>query len=238
MGEAMLSVSGVSSGYNERPVLSDIDITVGVSEWVTLLGANAAGKTTLLKTLIGLLPVRAGAAQFLGRSIADLPTEERIRMGMAIVPEGRRIFSRMTVHENLQMGAHLCGGGRTVDFDRVYALFPKLAERRKQTAGTMSGGEQQMLAVGRALMSRPKLILLDEPSMGLAPKLVAEVFSLLKGILSEGVSILLVEQNAKMALSASSRAYVLRLGRIVLSGTSHDLADNPEVRQAYLGGGV
>ncbi|OGH57907.1 MAG: ABC transporter ATP-binding protein [Candidatus Lindowbacteria bacterium RIFCSPLOWO2_12_FULL_62_27] len=232
----MLDVAGLTSGYGGPPVLHDIDLTVGESEWVTLLGANAAGKTTLLKTLIGVLPAASGAVRLNGREIQALPPEERLRLGLAIVPEGRRVFTRMTVQENLQMGAHLFGGGRAEDFDRVYSLFPRMAERRRQKAGTLSGGEQQMLALGRALMSRPRLILLDEPSMGLAPKLVAEVFALLRGILTEGVSILLVEQNAKMALKSSARAYVLRLGRMVLSGSSADLAENPEVRQAYLGG--
>ena len=232
----MLKLTGVCAGYGERRVLEDVSLSLAESEWVTLLGANAAGKTTLLKTLIGLLPASSGDIKFMGTPIGKIPTEERIRMGMAIVPEGRRVFARMTVEENLQMGAHLWGGGRPGDFDRVFSLFSRLAERRRQKAGTLSGGEQQMLAIGRALMSRPKLVLLDEPSMGLAPKLVAEVFSLMKRIQSEGVSILLVEQNAKMALAASSRAYVLRLGRIVLSGPSVELAENPEVRQAYLGG--
>jgi len=232
----MLNLSGVCAGYGERRVLHQVDLDVGDAECVTLLGANAAGKTTLLKTLIGLLPASAGDIVFAGKSLNEVPTEERIRMGMSIVPEGRRVFSRMTVRENLQMGAHLWGGGRPEDFDRVFSLFPRLAERCLQKAGTLSGGEQQMLAIGRALMSHPKLILLDEPSMGLAPKLVAEVFSLLAQVGSAGVSILLVEQNAKMALKASSRGYVLRLGQIVLSGSSAELAENPEVRQAYLGG--
>ena len=232
----MLNLSGVCAGYGERRVLHQVDLDVGDAECVTLLGANAAGKTTLLKTLIGLLPASAGDIVFAGKSLNEVPTEERIRMGMSIVPEGRRVFSRMTVRENLQMGAHLWGGGRPEDFDRVFSLFPRLAERCLQKAGTLSGGEQQMLAICRALMSHPKLILLDEPSMGLAPKLVAEVFSLLAQVGSAGVSILLVEQNAKMALKASSRGYVLRLGQIVLSGSSAELAENPEVRQAYLGG--
>ncbi len=232
----MLTVKEVSSGYEGRPVLNRVGLEVGQPEWVTILGANAAGKTTLLKTLIGLIPATSGDIAFFGESVRSLPTEERIRRGLAIVPEGRRVFPRMTVQENLQMGAHLLGGGRPDDFDRVFGLFSRLAERRDQKAGTLSGGEQQMLAIGRALMSRPRLILLDEPSMGLAPKLVSEVFALLKGIVAGGVSLLLVEQNARMALSVSSRAYVLRLGQIVLSGASRELAKNPDVEQAYLGG--
>ena len=232
----MLNLKSVSSGYGIRDVLQQVSLDVSAGEWVTLLGANAAGKTTLLKTVIGLLPATEGEIYFDGAPIRDFPTEERIRRGMAIVPEGRRVFGRMTVLENLQMGAHLWGGGRPADFDRVFALFPRLAERRTQKAGTLSGGEQQMVAIGRAIMSRPKLIFLDEPSMGLAPKLVAEVFDLLRRIQSEGVSILLVEQNVKMALGAGSRAYVLRLGRIVLSGTSAELAANEEIQKAYLGG--
>ncbi len=232
----MLKVTALAAGYGERKVLDDVSLEVGESESVTLLGANAAGKTTLLKTLIGVLPVMGGGIFFRQTPVATVPPEDRIRLGMAIVPEGRRIFPRMTVRENLQIGAHLRDDVQLEDFDRIFSLFPRLAERESQKAGTLSGGEQQMLAIGRALMARPKLLLLDEPSMGLAPKLVAEVFSLLRRIQSEGVSILLVEQNAKMALQATERAYVLRLGRVVLSGSSAELARSVDVQEAYLGG--
>ncbi|MBI4179460.1 ABC transporter ATP-binding protein [bacterium] len=232
----LIEVSGITAGYGGPPVLRDIRLDVAPGEWITLLGANAAGKTTLLKCLIGVLPVSGGSVRFDGRPVETLAPEDRIRAGMAIVPEDRRVFGRMSVLENLRLGAHLWGGGSSGDLDRVFTLFPRMAERRSQKAATLSGGEQQMLAIGRALMARPKLLLLDEPSMGLAPKLVSDVFALLRRVQTEGVSILLVEQNAKMALAASSRAYVLRLGEIVLSGPSAELAGNEEVQRAYLGG--
>jgi branched-chain amino acid transport system ATP-binding protein len=204
---------------------------------VALIGANGAGKTTTLKALAGVLPPAGGSVHYRGRSVTRKPAFELVREGLALVPEGRGIFGRLTVEENLDMGAYVRAGDPAIrtDLDRVYALFPRLKERRRQTAGTLSGGEQQMLAIGRALMSRPKLLLLDEPSMGLAPIMVQRIFEVVREVAREGVTILLVEQNAKLALEASHRSYVMEGGAVTLSGASAELLANPQVRQAYLG---
>ena len=207
-------------------------------EIVTLIGANGAGKSTTLRTVSGLLAPKSGAITFLGENIAGTPAHEIVKHGISQVPEGRRIFAEMSVQENLELGAFTRKdkAGVAKDFDLVYRRFPRLEERRKQQAGTLSGGEQQMLAMGRALMSRPKLLLLDEPSMGLAPLLIKEIFSIIEDINREGTTVLLVEQNANMALSIAHRAYVMETGRITLQGAAKDLAASEDVRKAYLGG--
>ncbi|MBI2154942.1 MAG: ABC transporter ATP-binding protein, partial [Candidatus Rokubacteria bacterium] len=211
-------------------------LTVGKGEIVALLGNNGAGKTTTLRTVSGLLPARSGSVRLEGESLLGVPPHEVVLQGIAHVPEGRRIFNRLTVLENLEMGAYAqTDGGIGQDLERVFVLFPRLKERRAQVAGTLSGGEQQMLAIGRALMAAPRLLLLDEPSMGLAPVLVEQIFETIQGINRQGTTILLVEQNAAMALSIAHRGYVLETGAIVLSGTAGDLQENPEVRRAYLG---
>jgi branched-chain amino acid transport system ATP-binding protein len=214
-----------------------VSLDVRDGEVVTLLGSNGAGKTTTLKTIHGLLHPRQGKVEFDGDDISQVPAHQLVRRGIGQSPEGRRVFGRMTVTENLFMGAYSRPDRKNLqpDFDRVFELFPRLLERRGQQAGTLSGGEQQMLAMGRALMTRPKLLLLDEPSMGLAPILVEQIFSIIADINRQGTTILLVEQNALMALRVAARGYVLQTGRIVRSGPSQDLLADPEVRKAYLG---
>jgi branched-chain amino acid transport system ATP-binding protein len=213
----------------------NVNLHVTPGELVCLLGGNASGKSTTLKTTLGIVKPRAGRVLFDGEDVTGLKTSYRIGRGMAIVPENRRLFAPMTVRENLEMGAYLQGGGAKEDFDRVYSLFPLLHERRKQLAGTLSGGEQQMVAMGRALMSRPKLLLMDEPSMGLAPILVERNFEIIQQVHESGVAILGVEQNANVSLSIADRGYVLQTGRIVLSGKAAELLEHEDLRKAYLG---
>ncbi len=232
----MLALEALDVYYGEIHALRGVALEVRGGEIVTLLGNNGAGKSTTLKTISGLLVPRRGAVVFEGRALGGVPPHDIVARGIAHVPEGRRIFNRLTVRENLIMGAYLrTDGGIDADLDRIFELFPRLKERVTQVAGTLSGGEQQMLAIGRALMAKPRLLLLDEPSMGLAPVLVEQIFETVQTINRQGVTILLVEQNAAMALSIAGRGYVLETGGIVLEGSARDLADNPEVRRAYLG---
>lgn len=236
----MLEVRDVHAYYGNIHALKGISLKVEEGEIVTLLGANGAGKSTTLNTICGLLKPRGGEILLEGKPIHTLPAHQVVGLGVAQAPEGRRIFSRLTVQENLEMGAFLREDkeGIPQDMERVFALFPRLKERRKQLGGTLSGGEQQMLAIGRALMAHPRLLLLDEPSMGLAPLLVEEIFRVVQQLNAEGTTILLVEQNALMALAVAHRGYVLETGRVVLAGTAAELRENPEVQRAYLGGGV
>ena len=232
----MLRVQSIDVAYGEIRALKGVGLEVGRGEIVTLLGNNGAGKTTTLKTISGLLHPTQGSITLEDESLVGVPPHAIVARGVAHVPEGRRIFNRLTVRENLVMGAYLrSDGGITGDLDRVFALFPRLAERIAQVAGTLSGGEQQMLAIGRALMASPRLLLLDEPSMGLAPVLVEQIVDTITDINRQGMTILLVEQNAAMALSIAHRGYVLETGSIVLAGTAAELADNSDVRRAYLG---
>ena len=233
----MLEVRGLKVSYGGINAVKGIDLDVAEGELVTLIGANGAGKTTTLKALAGLLRPAAGRIHYNGIDITARPAFELVRQGLALVPEGRGVFGRLTVEENLAMGAYSRRDRAriTTDFDRVYGLLPRLAERRRQPGGTLSGGEQQMLAIGRALMSRPRMLLLDEPSMGLAPLMVQTIFETIRAVTAEGVTLLLVEQNAKLALETCDRGYVMESGLIALTdGASHLLA-NPLVRQAYLG---
>jgi branched-chain amino acid transport system ATP-binding protein len=234
----VLQLTDVHSYYGHIHALQGISLEVRPGEIVTLLGANGAGKTTTLKTIHGLIQARQGRIDFEGRDITTMPAHDHVKIGIGQAPEGRRIFSRMSVLENLQMGAYSRRDRSDLqrDYDRVFELFPRLQERRTQSAGTLSGGEQQMLAIGRALMTRPKLLMLDEPSMGLSPILVQEIFAIIKDINQQGATILLVEQNALMALGVANRGYVLQTGRIVQSGEAAALLEDPEVRKAYLGG--
>jgi branched-chain amino acid transport system ATP-binding protein len=233
----LLKLSGVNTYYGPIHILQDVNIEVAEGELVSLLGGNASGKSTTLKTVLGLVAPRTGMVEFAGEDVTGRPTSYRIGRGMAIVPENRRLFAPMTVLENLQMGAYLNrdGKGRKEDFERVYSLFPLLYERRGQLAGTLSGGEQQMVAMGRALMSHPKLLLMDEPSMGLAPILVERSFEIIQQVNEAGVAMLVVEQNANMALSIADRGYVLSTGRLVLSGSAKELLQHEDLRKAYLG---
>ena len=221
--------------YGQIHILNDVSLQVGAGELVCLLGGNASGKSTTLKTVLGIVQPRAGRVVFEGEDLADRKTSYRIAQGMAIVPENRRLFAPMSVLENLEMGAYLHGGGTKEDFERVYSLFPLLHERRRQLAGTLSGGEQQMVAMGRALMSRPKLLLMDEPSMGLAPILVERNFEIIQQVHESGVAILVVEQNANVSLGIADRGYVLQTGRVVLSGKASELLQHEDLRKAYLG---
>ena len=238
MAEIMLKIDNIHVYYGAIHALKGVSLEVHKGEIVTLIGANGAGKSTTLRTVSGLLAPKSGAITFLGENIAGTPAHEIVKHGISQVPEGRRIFAEMSVQENLELGAFTRKdkAGVAKDFDLVYRRFPRLEERRKQQAGTLSGGEQQMLAMGRALMSRPKLLLLDEPSMGLAPLLIKEIFSIIEDINREGTTVLLVEQNANMALSIAHRAYVMETGRITLQGAAKDLAASEDVRKAYLGG--
>lgn len=237
----LLEVEGLCVNYGRIEAIRDITFSVDEGSVVTLIGANGAGKTTTLKTLSGLRKVRAGAVRFKGQEITHMASHERVPLGISQSPEGRRIFPGMTVVENLDMGAYSRADRaktRSADLERVFTLFPRLLERRDQAAGTMSGGEQQMLAIGRALMSRPTLLLLDEPSMGLAPKLIQQIFSIIIDIREQGTTILLVEQNAAQALKIADRAYILETGEVVRTGTGRELAADDSVRAAYLGGDV
>jgi branched-chain amino acid transport system ATP-binding protein len=232
----MLEVRDLNVYYGEIHALKGVSFRVGQGEVVTLLGNNGAGKTTTLRTLSGLLAPRNGQVALEGTSLLGTAPHDVVRRGITHVPEGRRVFNRLTVRENLEMGAFTRrDSGIDADVERVFETFPRLRERAVQTAGTLSGGEQQMLAIGRALMARPRLLLLDEPSMGLAPVIVEQIFETIQAINQQGVTILLVEQNAAMALSVATRGYVLETGRVALEGRATDLADNPEVRRAYLG---
>ncbi|MBM7078131.1 MULTISPECIES: ABC transporter ATP-binding protein [Micromonospora] len=233
----LLEIDDVSLLYGRIQALHGISLTVGEGEIVALIGANGAGKSTTMRAVSGIRPIASGAIRFEGEDISKLRADLRVRRGLCQAPEGRGIFPGMTVLENLDMGAYTRRdrAGIAQDLNRVLELFPRLAERRKQAGGTLSGGEQQMLAVGRALMSRPKLLLLDEPSMGLAPMLIQQIFSIITEINEQGTTILLVEQNAQQALARAHRAYVLETGRIVKSGTGAELLHDPSVKEAYLG---
>ncbi|HXR26504.1 MAG TPA: ABC transporter ATP-binding protein [Candidatus Baltobacteraceae bacterium] len=234
----LLRLTDVHTYYGHIHALQGVDLEVRRGEIVTLLGANGAGKSTTLKTINGLLHPKQGRIEFDGRDITRVPAHELVRRGIAQSPEGRRMFARMTVMENLQMGAYTRTDKAAIndDYGRVFTLFPRLQERRNQKAGTLSGGEQQMLAIGRALMTKPALMLLDEPSMGLAPILVEQIFAIIRDINQQGMTMLVVEQNALMALGVADRGYVLQTGRIVRSGDSATLLADPEVKRAYLGG--
>lgn len=235
----MLKVTDIHVYYGAIHALKGLTFHVEEGEIVSLIGANGAGKTTAMQTISGLLRAKSGDISFMGTSISKTEPHKIVKMGLAQVPEGRRIFASLTVQENLEMGAYIRSGkeaaGIAGDLERVFTRFPRLRERRKQVAGTLSGGEQQMLAIGRALMSRPKMLLLDEPSMGLAPILVQEIFDCIRQVNSEGTTVLLVEQNAKMALSISHRAYVLETGSLFLEGSAAELLNNDEIKRAYLG---
>lgn len=233
----ILKVDDINVYYGSIHAIKGISFEVEEGEVVTLIGANGAGKSTTLNTISGLLRSKTGSIEFMGQSLAKVPSHKIVERGLALVPEGRRIFLQMTVQENLEMGAFTQKGGETQqDLEKIYALFPRLKERLKQMAGTLSGGEQQMLAMGRALMSHPKLLMLDEPSMGLAPILVGQIFAIIRELHQSGTTILLVEQNAEMALQVADRAYVLESGKIALSGTGHELAESDSIKKAYLGG--
>ena len=233
----ILKVDNINVYYGAIHAIKGISFEVNEGEFVTLIGANGAGKSTTLQTVSGLLRSRTGSIEFNGENISHVPAHKLVYKGLAQVPEGRRIFLQMSVEENLEMGAFTQkNAGIDADLESVYEQFPRLRERKKQIAGTLSGGEQQMLAMGRALMSHPKLLMLDEPSMGLAPILVEQIFDIIRQLHKNGTTILLVEQNAQMALSVADRAYVLETGKITLSGTGKELAESDEVRKAYLGG--
>src|SRR5665647_1958019 len=234
----MLQINDIDVYYGAIHALKKMSLQVEQGSIVTLIGANGAGKTTTLKTISGLIRPRSGQVLFKGQDISKVAPEKIVALGISQVPEGRRVFASMSVLENLEMGAYLRKDKKGIDDDmeNVFSRFPRLKERRKQMAGTLSGGEQQMLAIGRAMMARPQLLLMDEPSMGLAPLLVKEIFTIIKEINEQGTTILLVEQNAHMALSIANRAYVIETGKIVLSGDSKELAASEEVRKAYLGG--
>jgi branched-chain amino acid transport system ATP-binding protein len=232
----LLEVSNIAVYYGKIAALKDVSLTVDAGEIVALIGANGAGKSTTLKTISGLRPLGAGRISFDGRDISRMPGHKRVMIGIGQAPEGRGIFPGMTVQENLLMGAYARRGGGQAELAEVYELFPRLAERKSQAGGTMSGGEQQMLAIGRALMAKPKVLLLDEPSMGLAPMLVNQIFSIISEINRRGTTVLLVEQNAQHALQLADRAYVLETGRVVKSAPARQLLTDPEVQAAYLGG--
>ncbi|MFJ8237443.1 ABC transporter ATP-binding protein [Ureibacillus sp. NPDC094379] len=234
----MLKVNNIDVFYGNIHALKDVSLEVNEGEIVTLIGANGAGKSTLLKTLSGLLKPKNGDILYLTQSIAGKQAQTIVKSGISHVPEGRRVFANMSVEENLELGAYLRSDrdGIKKDIDYIYELFPRLEERKKQLSGTLSGGEQQMLAMGRALMAKPKLLLMDEPSMGLAPLVVKKIFEIIKTVNEQGTTVLLVEQNANMALSIANRAYVLETGKIVLSGTAKELQESEQVKAAYLGG--
>ncbi len=233
----LLELRDVDTFYGEIHILQRVSLEVAEAELVCLLGGNASGKSTTLKTILGIVRPRAGTIEFAGEDVTERPTSYRIAKGMAIVPENRRLFAPMTVQENLEMGAYLRkdGAGSKEAFERVYELFPLLKERRRQLAGTLSGGEQQMVAIGRALMSQPRLLLMDEPSMGLAPILVERSFEIIKQVHEAGIAVLVVEQNANVSLSIADRGYVLQTGRIVLADAASALLQNEDLRRAYLG---
>jgi branched-chain amino acid transport system ATP-binding protein len=236
----MLRIKNLESGYGRLKVLRKITMHIGDGEIVTIIGANGAGKTTLLRTVSGLIPARSGEILFDMKEIGELPPERIVSLGCSLVPEGRQLFAPMTVKENIRLGAYpqyrrKRGDQIGDDLERVYGIFPRLRERERQLAGTLSGGEQQMLAIARALMARPRLIMMDEPSMGLAPLVIKDIFSIVERLRGEGSTVLLVEQNAKAALGIADRGYVLETGRIIMQGTAEDLLSNREVQRAYLG---
>ena len=235
--EAILKVEDINVYYGSIHAIKGVSFEVNEGEIVTLIGANGAGKSTTLNTISGLLHSKTGSVTFMGENLGKVPCHKIVSKGLALVPEGRRVFLQMTVQENLEMGA-FTQGSKTLDDDleRVYTQFPRLKERFKQVAGTLSGGEQQMLAMGRALMSHPKLLMLDEPSMGLAPILVEQIFDIIRELHKAGTTILLVEQNAQAALSVADRGYVLETGKVVTTGTGHELLESPAIKKAYLGG--
>ncbi len=233
--EPILQAEDLNVYYGSIHAIKGVSFQVYPGEIVTLIGANGAGKSTTLNTVSGLLHSRTGGVSFLGEPLAKVPPHKIVSRGLALVPEGRRVFLQMTVQENLDMGAYT-QSNVAADLEQVYEQFPRLRERRRQVAGTLSGGEQQMLAMGRALMSRPKLLMLDEPSMGLAPILVEQIFEIIQNLHRTGTTILLVEQNAQAALSVADRGYVLETGKVVTSGTGKELLDSPEIKKAYLGG--
>jgi branched-chain amino acid transport system ATP-binding protein len=234
----MLSIQGLNASYGPIRAVDDLHLEIRRGEIVTLLGSNGAGKSTTLRSISGLMKQKSGSIVFLGKQLLKLPAEKIIEAGVSQVPEGRRIFGRLTVEENLDVGAYLVKSKAVIAErkDQAFSLFPRLAERRHQKGGTLSGGEQQMLAIGRALMQAPQLLLLDEPSMGLAPLLVDAIFEIIQRLNNEGTTILLVEQNARMALQIAHRGYVLANGRLSMQGLASELAENPEVQKAYLGG--
>jgi len=232
----LLEVQDINVHYGKIAALKGMSIQVDEGEIVSLIGANGAGKTTTLKTISGLRPLTSGRIVFNGQDISKTPGHKRVQLGIGQSPEGRGVFPGMTVQENLLMGAYTRKDDLSADLDEVFGLFPRLAERKSQFGGTMSGGEQQMIAIARALMTKPKVLLLDEPSMGLAPMLIAQIFEIIKEINSRGTTVLLVEQNAQQALKLSDRAYVLETGQVVKSARGSDLLDDPQVRAAYLGG--
>ena len=234
---AILKVEDINVYYGSIHAIKGVSFEVNEGEIVTLIGANGAGKSTTLNTISGLLHSKTGSVTFMGENLGKVPCHKIVSKGLALVPEGRRVFLQMTVQENLEMGA-FTQGSKTLDDDleRVYTQFPRLKERMKQVAGTLSGGEQQMLAMGRALMSHPKLLMLDEPSMGLAPILVEQIFDIIRELHKAGTTILLVEQNAQAALSVADRGYVLETGKVVTTGTGHELLESPAIKKAYLGG--
>ncbi|HEV8552375.1 MAG TPA: ABC transporter ATP-binding protein [Casimicrobiaceae bacterium] len=236
-GVPLLVLKDLQVAYGGIQAVKGIDLSVDQGELVCLIGANGAGKTTTLKGITGLQPIKSGKIHYAGEDITGKPAFQLVRKGLSMVPEGRGVFGALTIEENLAMGAYARDDRAAIkdDIERVFGLFPRLKERRKQTAGTLSGGEQQMLAMGRALMSRPKLLLLDEPSMGLAPLMVQKVFETVMAVSKEGVTILLIEQNAKLALEVSSRGYVMESGEITLQGKAKQLLSDPKVRAAYLG---
>lgn len=238
----MLKLKNINTYYGKVHALKNVSLHLGEREIVALIGANGAGKTTILNTLSGVTPARSGSIQFCGEAVEGLPPDRIVRIGISQVPEGRQVFKGMTVAENLELGAYLRFRSREAreqirqDMRHIYELFPRLEERRKQMAGTLSGGEQQMLAIGRALMARPRLLLLDEPSMGLAPLVVQEIFAVIERLRrDEGTTVLLVEQNARAALKMADRGYVLETGKVILEGEASELLENPEVQRAYLG---
>jgi len=233
---AILEIRDLTVSYGAIRALKGVSLTLSDGEIVTLIGANGAGKSTTLRAVMGLVTPSAGEIRYRGESARAIPTHQLVRKGLVLVPEGRVVFANLSVQENLEMGAYARrDGGIAADFEKVYALFPRLKERFRQTAGTLSGGEQQMLAIGRALMSKPRVLLLDEPSLGLAPIVVHAIFEAIEEIHRAGVPVLLVEQNANAALRHSNRAYVLETGRVALEGTSAEVAANPRVKEAYLG---
>jgi len=234
---AMLKVKGLQVNYGGIQAVKGVDLEVGQGELVTLIGANGAGKTTTMKAITGLKPYSGGDIEYMGQSIKGVPPHELLKRGLAMVPEGRGIFARMSILENMQMGAYLRNDsdGIQKDTERMFGFFPRLKERASQYAGTLSGGEQQMLAMARALLSRPKLLLLDEPSMGLSPIMVEKIFEVVRAISAEGMTVLLVEQNARLALQAANRGYVMDSGLVTMSGDAKQMLDDPKVRAAYLG---